>query len=219
MNMELLGNISNAFFFEITLLVNGPLGAESARSQMSIAGCSHSNEHWFAIRLELDNELYSAAVFSHRAQKQALIRAIWHAFKSDENELRKFNSDYSLEDDCQLALMAPLDMITTWVACNGLVDGESPVEHMHHDVSEWFRQSILKSWQPLPRHDVEYPMSSLMALQRDSNGLLLMSMMHTFLLNEDVEIEYELLALAIRFKECLPIQLAEKMARWQRTAR
>lgn len=146
MHMELLGVLSERFFCEIAAVMQGALMVTNTRGQISVAGCSHSNEHWFAIRSELDNELFSAAVFSHRAQRRALIRAIWHCFKADEQELAQLNPAYSLEDDRQLAVMAPIDTVMTWVASYGLKDGDSAVEHMHHDVSEWFRQSITERW-------------------------------------------------------------------------
>lgn len=110
----------------------------------------------------------------------------------DEQELAQLNPNYSLEDDCQLAMMAPIDTAMTCVASYRLKDGDSAVEHMRHDVSEWFRQSIIERWQLLPRHDEDYPMTSMVALQLDANGLLLMAMMHTFMLNKDLGMERDL---------------------------
>lgn len=57
-------------------------------------------------------------------------------------------------------------------------------------------------------------MALMVALQRDANGLLLMSMMHTFMMNKNLGMEGELLNLAIEFKECLPTPLMEKITRW-----
>ena len=79
-DMESLGDLSNAFFWEVAEVLNEGLDVTNGRSLICIAGASHANEHWFAVRSVLENDLFSAAVFCHRAQRNALIRAIWHCF-------------------------------------------------------------------------------------------------------------------------------------------
>lgn len=170
-DMESLGDLSNAFFWEVAEVLNEGLDVTNGRSLISIAGASHANEHWFAVRSVLENDLFSAAVFCHRAQRNALIRAIWHCFKADEAELRQFDPAFSLEDDRMVELMPPLDTMTTWVINHGLKDGEDDLSHMRHEVSAWFRESLKPRWQPLPKHDQDYPDEAMVGLQRDSNSL------------------------------------------------
>ncbi|WP_270804687.1 hypothetical protein, partial [Aeromonas sp. QDB66] len=68
-------------------------------------------------------------------------------------------------------LMPPLDTMTTWVINHGLKDGEDDLSHMRHEVSAWFRESLKPRWQPLPKHDQDYPDEAMVGLQRDSNSL------------------------------------------------
>jgi hypothetical protein len=50
-DMESLGDLSNAFLWEVAEVLNEGLDVTNGRSLISIAGASHANEHWFAVRV------------------------------------------------------------------------------------------------------------------------------------------------------------------------
>lgn len=204
MDLNELGEGSNEFFSEMTELLNRPLGITSQRLQISMAECAMSMEHWLAVRSMLEYELYSPAVFGHRAQRNTLIRAHWHCFKADNNELMQLDPSCSLEDDSQLAVMAPMDTMKSWVILSGWKDGNDRVSNMLHHSSVWFREYLQVRWQPMPRPTLGYPQQAMIALQRDSNGLLFMSVLLTLLMNKNRDYLSNLRQMAWEFDVCLP---------------
>ena len=204
MDLNELGEGSNEFFSEMTELLNRPLGITSQRLQISMVECAMSMEHWLAVRSMLEYELYSPAVFGHRAQRNTLIRAHWHCFKADNNELMQLDPSCSLEDDSQLAVMAPMDTMKSWVILSGWKDGNDRVSNMLHHSSVWFREYLQVRWQPMPNPTTHYPQQAMKALQRDSNGLLFMAVLLTLMMSKNQEYLQELRLIALDHVNYLP---------------
>jgi len=70
-DMESLGDLSNAFLWEVAEVLNEGLDVTNGRSLICIAGASHANEHWFAVRSVLENDLFRRCVLSPGATQRA----------------------------------------------------------------------------------------------------------------------------------------------------
>jgi len=203
MNLEIFES-TEKFAEQLRSLIDLPLFDTSPRLLLSDVTCSMSLEHWDACRNLLQLGMLPSGLVIHRAQFEALLRAIWMLYAASEEHLRKLDAELTVETE-QGAKNLPLvnDMMM-------LLEKKAP-----RQAYEALSRFKVNSWKalnsyahagihPLRRHAEGYPIALVENIARNSNGLAVISAMHAAVLSGVQPLQKEILILASRYPNCMP---------------
>lgn len=203
MNLELFED-TEKFAEQLRSLIDLPLFDTSPRQLLSDVSCSMSLEHWGACLNLLQSGMLPSGVVIHRAQFEALLRAIWILYAASEEHLGKLDAELTVETE-QGAKNLPLayEMMT-------FLEKKAPPQ-VYEALSRFKENSwkALNSYvhagiHPLKRHKEGYPIALIENIVRNSNGLAVMSAMHAAVLSGVQPLQKEILMLAGRYANCMP---------------
>lgn len=195
---------SEEFAEQLYSLIDLPLFDSSSRLSLSSTSCSISLEHWTACRNLLSLGVLPSAVVIHRAQFEALLRAIWVLYAASEEHLGKLHTTLSIESE-QGAKNLPqtAEMMS-------ILEKKAP--RNAYDALIRFKDNSWKALNsyahagihPLKRHAEGYPLILMENILRNANGLAVMSAMHTAVLIGMQPLQKNILILASHYPNCMP---------------
>ncbi len=203
MNLEILKG-TEEFAERLRHLIEVNLYDNSQRIFLSNVSCSMSLEHWKACRNMLQSGLMPSGVIIHRAQFEALLRAMWLLYAASEEQVGKLDAELTVDEE-QRAKNIPQtnDMMT-------LLEKTAPVPA--YQVLSLFKDNSWKALNsyahaglhPLRRHAEGYPIVLMENILRNSNGLAVLSAMHAVVLGGVQPLQKEILILASLYPHCMP---------------
>lgn len=195
---------SEEFAKQLHALIELPLLDASPRLLLSGTSCSLAFEHWTGCRNLLQLGMLPSAVVIHRAQFEALLRAIWVLYAASEEQLVKLDTPLSIETE-QGAKNLPqaADMMNVL---------EKTAPRNAYDALNRFKEQSWKALNsyahagihPLKRHAEGYPLTLIDNILRNANGLAVMSAMHAAVLSGIQPMQKDILILASHYPSCMP---------------
>jgi hypothetical protein len=185
MNLKLF-NKSAEFEKHLLSLIDLPLLDSSKKLLLSDASCAISLEHWTVCRDILQAGMLPSGAVIHRAQFEALLRAMWILYAASDEHLGKLDVVLTIEAECGAKnLPQTNDMMLS-------LQKKAPSNA--YDALNRFKEN---SWKALNSyvHAGIHPLT---------NGLAVMSAMHTAILNGVQPMQKEILSLANEYSEYMP---------------
>lgn len=177
---------------------------DSPRNRVSYLACSVSLEHWQAARTLLREGLLPSGLVVHRAQYEALVRAIWAFYAATESQIEKLAAVLTTDSE-QSAKNLPLiaDMLAALAT-------KAPLQP--YQALSRFRDTSWKALNsyahagihPLQRHDNGYPLQLIEQVTRNSNGLAVISGMQAAVLTGRQQHVRDVSTLQHSHQGCLP---------------
>ena len=96
MDFDNLFKQSNDLALDLIQVIDRPLFDDSQRLQVSDLLCSLSMEHGDSTRALLQTGLLPSALVIHRAQFEAVMRAIWTLYAATDDQLARMTPELSL---------------------------------------------------------------------------------------------------------------------------
>ncbi len=185
-------------------LIELPLLGDSPRILVSDVSCSLALEHWKAVRVLLRCGLLPSAIVVHRSQFEALVRSIWLAHAATDNDVSKLGASLSLESEQAAKNMYQIAEM--------MKDLEKKAPKQAYDALTRFKDNSWKALNsyahagihPIRRHHEGYPLKLMHDMLRNSNGLGVMSCMHSVVLSGRQPLQRKVLELAMKYSECMP---------------
>lgn len=185
-------------------VIDCPLSEDSPKNKVSNVTCSLSLEHWHAARALLRAGLLPSALVVHRAQFEALTRSIWVMYAASSQQIDKLTADLSMESEQAAKNMPQIAQMVQ--------DLEKSGPQQAYDVLNRFKDNSWKALNsyahagihPIRRHQDGYPVSLLVDVLRNANGLAVMSCMQAVVLSGQQPLQRDILLLAAKHPRCMP---------------
>lgn len=183
-----------------------PMRQKSDRTVASRIMCGVSFEHAESVKMLTATGNFTSALGLIRLQFEALVRAIWLFYAAPESSVSKLLNNFTREavgNSEKLPMQA--EMLKD-------LEEKAPREAM---ISLFgFKEN---SWKPLSsyvhggihalqRHSKGYPVALLIDTLKASNGLSIMSAMHSIILSYDPSYSGQMQNIQISFRDCLPLE-------------
>ncbi|HIO29547.1 DUF6988 family protein [Marinobacter salarius] len=192
---------------ELQKLIDLPLCDSSARVRISDVACSLSLEHWHSARSLLRAGLLPSAVVIHRAQFEALTRSAWVLFGASNEQVSKLTADLSLESEQAAKNMPQIAQMVKSLESNGPIQLYTALVRFKDNSWKALNSYAHAGIHPIRRHHDGYPMKLLHDVQRNANGLAVMSCMQAVVLGGKPQLQRNVLGVAAKYPMCMPPEL------------
>lgn len=198
---------SERFVDSLFELIDRPLFTDSDKFIVSDGACGLSFEHWCAVRTLFADGYLPSGVTVHRAQFEALVRSIWVLYCASETNIKKLAVELTLESE-QKAKNIPM-------VAEMMADIEKNAPKNAYDSLARFKAEAWKSLNSyvragihsIRRYQEGYPIALIENILLNANGLAVMSAMQSVMLSGEPSLQHNILALADKFKTCMPTRL------------
>ena len=204
MSHEAFFKESDALAAKLLDVLSIPGYDESPRNRVSYLASSLSLEHWQATQALLREGLLPSALVIHRAQFEALVRAVWIFYAGTKQQIEKLATDLTLDSE-QAAKNLPL--IAEMMAVLATKAPPQPYEALSRfkNVSWKALNSYAHAGiHPLQRHGQSYPLRLIEQAARNANGLAVIAGMQAAVLTGRQQLVHEIGTLQHSHKNCLP---------------
>ena len=185
-NHEMSGNgifeASDKLASELQRIIDLPLYDDSSRVRVSDVACFLSLEHWHAARSLLRAGRLPSAVVIHRAQFEALTRSAWVLFGASNEQVSKFTADLSIESEQAAKNMPQIAQMIKSLESNGPIQLYTALVRFKDNSWKALNSYAHSGVHPIRRHHEGYPIKLLEDVQRNANGLAVISCMQAVVL-------------------------------------
>jgi len=206
MDFNLLFDQSDALAAEVIQVIERPLYDESDRFRVSDLLCSLSIEHAHSARALLAAGLMSSALVIHRAQFEAVMRAIWSLYAASDGEVEKLANNLTVDTE-QAAKNLP--SATTMMAELAKKAPTPPVEALREFMD--YNWKALNSYahagiHPVRRHMEGYPSALIREALLNVNGMLMLAAMQASILTGAPGLQRQVLTVGERYSAVLRVK-------------
>lgn len=191
---------------DIVQVIDRPLFNDDLRIQVSEALCSLSMEHGDSARALLQAGLLASAMVIHRAQFEALVRAIWTLYAATEGQLAKLATELTLDTE---HAAKNLPNVTVMLEDLGRKAPPNAVIPLREFMA--YNWKALNSYthagiHPLRRHQDGYPMQLIVDALMNVNGMFVLAAMQASILTGVSNLQHKVLEVAA----CYPAVLRSR---------
>jgi hypothetical protein len=204
MDLERAFDESDALAEALLGLVDLPLCNDSARVEVADVACSLAIEHWHATRLLLRDGLFSAALVVHRSQFEAILRSIWLTYAASDTHVAKLTTELNLANEQGAKNLAQAQEMMDALATRGPREAHAALAQFKHHSWRALNSYAHAGLHPLHRHAQGYPATLVHGVLCNANGLAVLSAMQAAVLSGVQPLQKNILALAGRYKACMP---------------
>lgn len=185
-------------------IIDLPLLDNSSKIRISDVACSLSLEHWHSARALLRVGLLPSALVVHRAQFEALTRAIWLTYAASNEQLNKLTADLSLESEQAAKNMPQIAQMIQALEKSGPQPAYDALARFKDNNWKALNSYAHAGIHPIRRHHDGYPVELLHNVLRNTNGLAVVTCMQAVVLSGQQPLQRNLLELAGKFPACMP---------------
>lgn len=199
MNFDSLFEQSNDLALELLQVINKPLFDESQRLSVSDLLCSLSMEHGDSARALLHAGLLPSALVIHRAQFEAVVRAIWALYAATDAQLAKLTPKLTADTE-QAAKNLPsatimIEELDKKAPPNAVAPLKEFMAYNWKALNSYTHSGI----HPLRRHQEGYPMQLIMGALMNVNGMFVVAAMQASILTGVPNLQRKVLDAASRY--------------------
>jgi hypothetical protein len=203
MNLKLF-NKSAEFEKHLLSLIDLPLLDSSKKLLLSDASCAISLEHWTVCRDILQAGMLPSGAVIHRAQFEALLRAMWILYAASDEHLGKLDVVLTIEAECGAKNLPQTNDMMLSLQKKAPSNAYDALNRFKENSWKALNSYVHAGIHPLTRHAEGYPLILIENVVRNANGLAVMSAMHTAILNGVQPMQKEILSLANEYSEYMP---------------
>lgn len=206
LDFDLLFDQSDALAAEVIQVIDHPLYDDRDRFKVSNRLCLLSMEHAHGARALLAAGFMSSALVIHRAQFEAVTRAIWSMYAASDREVEKLASSLTLDTE-QAAKSLPT--VTVMMAALAEKGPAPPVESLREFMD--YNWKALNSYvhagiHPVCRHVEGYPAALIREALLNVNGLLMLTAMQASVLTGLPGLQRQVLEVGGRYPAVLRVK-------------
>lgn len=197
---------TDEFAEKLVAQIRIPLLSKEPKVRLCHIICSLALEHWGAAVGALTDGHFSSAVVLHRCQFEAIVRGVWLLFAASEDEVKALDSELS-HSNANAASKLPsatkmLDELEGRIVPIGAL---VPLQEFRDISWKHMNSYVHTGLHPISRHEQGYPPEMVLSVLRNANGLALHTAMFITVLTSRPFLQYELIAMAKGFPECVPV--------------
>jgi hypothetical protein len=182
MDFDNLFNQSHALARDVVRVIDMPLFDDSQRIQVSDLLCSLSMEHGDSARGLLHTGLLPSALVIHRAQFEAVVRAIWTFYVASDGKLTKLATELTLHTEQAAKNLPNVTVMVEELSKKAPPNAVTPLtEFMTHNwkaLNSYTHAGI----HPLRRHQDGYPVQLIVDALMNVNGMFVLAAMQASVL-------------------------------------
>lgn len=189
---------------ELYKIIDLPLFDSSDRIVTSDIACSMALEHWDATRRILVSGLLPSGVVIHRAQFEALVRAVWLLYVATEKNVRKLSNTLTIETEQSAKNMPLVDEMMAGIKKKAPPQAFDALNRFKENSWKALNSYVHAGIHPIRRHSDGYPGKLIEDVTRNANGLAIVSAMQAVVLSGIQPLQKEILDLAAQYPNCMP---------------
>jgi hypothetical protein len=189
---------------EVVAILPREIARHDPRSIVSAVACSLSLEHWDATRVLLANNLFPSAVALHRTQFEAVVRSIWLLTAANDGEVAKLATTLSKEAEQGAKNIAGLQEMISDIEKRGPAEAFKALARFRDNALRPINSYVHSGVHPLHRHAFGYPPALTASLLGNSNGVAVLSWMHSVNLSGRQDLQREILSIVARHPKIMP---------------
>ncbi|WP_448670195.1 DUF6988 family protein [Pseudoxanthomonas mexicana] len=203
MDFDNLFKQSNDLALDLIQVIDRPLFDDSQRLQVSDLLCSLSMEHGDSTRALLQTGLLPSALVIHRAQFEAVMRAIWTLYAATDDQLARMTPELSLGTEQAAKKLPNVSVMIEELDKKAPPNAVTPL-----------REFIAYNWKalnsythagihPLRRHQNGYPPQLVVDALMNVNGMSVLAAMQASILTGVPDLQRKVLEAASRYPTVL----------------
>lgn len=200
---------SDEFAKYLISIIDLPLFDSSPRLLLSNVLCSISLEHWHACRDILQSNMLISGVVIHRAQFEALLRAIWILYAASDEQLRKLDVALTIVTEQGAKNLPQVNDMMNSLQKTAPQNAYEALNRFKDSSWKALNSYVHAGIHPIKRHSEGYPSILIENIVRNANGLAVMSAMHMAILTGMQPLQKEILSLASEYPNCMPQPISQ----------
>lgn len=177
---------------------------EGTRAEVALGMCNISFEHSDSLRLLSAAGFFTSSISLLRPQFETLLRASWLWHAASDDQLSLINTSLTLESQQAAKKMRPVVDMLKDLERNGPRGASRLFARFRDRLGDGLNSFLHGGIHPLQRAINGYPEILLIDVIKNSNALLLLALLVTAELGDNVEIASSLVILNKQFGDILP---------------
>jgi hypothetical protein len=199
MDLDNLFEQSNDLAREVVQVIDRPLFNDSQRIQASDVLCSLSMEHGDSARALLHAGLLASALVIHRAQFEAVVRAIWTLYAATDGQLAKLATELTLDTEQAAKNLPNVTVMIEELSKKAPPNAVTPLREFMAYNWKALNSYTHAGIHPLRRHQDGYPVQLVVDALMNVNGMFVLAAMQASILTGVLHLQRRVLEAASRY--------------------
>jgi len=199
MDFDNLFEQSNALAHDLIKVIDRPLFDDSQRIHVSDLLCSLSMEHGDSARALLHTGLLPSALVIHRAQFEAVVRAIWTLYAATDGQLAKLVTELTLDTERAAKNLPNVSSMVEELGKKAPPNAVTPLREFMAYNWKTLNSYTHAGIHPLRRHQDGYPMQLIVDGLMNVNGMFVLAAMQASILTGVPNLQRKVLDAAARY--------------------
>lgn len=194
---------SDALAEAIITVVAHPLFDDSPRIVVSDLLCSLALEHAHSTRLLLSQGLLPSALVVHRAQFEAVVRAVWTLYAASDGQVEKLATELTVDAEQAAKNLPSMTLMMEALAKKAPVNAYTPLHDFKTNNWPALNSYAHAGIHPIARHLEGYPVPLILGVLGNCNGMMVVTAMQSAVLTGIPNLQRRVLDTAGQFKDVL----------------
>ncbi len=199
MDFDNLFEQSNTLAHDMVNVIDRPLFDDSQRIHVSDLLCSLSMEHGDSARALLHAGLLPSALVIHRAQFEAVVRAIWALYGATDGQLAKLVTELTLDTERSAKNLPNVSVMVEELGKKAPPNAVTPLREFMAYNWKALNSYAHAGIHPLRRHQDGYPMQLVVDALMNVNGMFVLAAMQASILTGVPNLQRKVLDAAARY--------------------
>lgn len=199
MDFDNLFEQSNALAHDMVNVIDRPLFDDSQRIHVSDLLCSLSMEHGDSARALLHAGLLPSALVIHRAQFEAVVRAIWTLYGATDGQLAKLVTELTLDTERSAKNLPNVSVMVEELGKKAPPNAVTPLREFMAYNWKALNSYTHAGIHPLRRHQDGYPLQLVVDALMNVNGMFVLAAMQASILTGVPNLQRKVLDAAARY--------------------